>query len=107
VRIQVIDLFCGAGGLSAGFRSASNSSTQFDVVAGIDWDEKSLLTYRRNLGVDGIRADLSDTAISERVAEALCKKLCLGETYKIEHARGAKFRTGFALGSDALMGDHR
>jgi DNA (cytosine-5)-methyltransferase 1 len=39
----IIDLFCGAGGLSCGFRQAG-----FIVLAGIDNWEEALVTYRRN-----------------------------------------------------------
>ncbi|GMO11214.1 MAG: hypothetical protein Ta2A_19330 [Treponemataceae bacterium] len=40
---SVIDLFCGAGGISCGFRQAG-----FSVLAGIDNWEDALVTYRRN-----------------------------------------------------------
>ncbi|MDR1390233.1 MAG: DNA cytosine methyltransferase [Treponema sp.] len=39
----VIDLFCGAGGLSCGFRQAG-----FAILAGLDNWEDALVTYRRN-----------------------------------------------------------
>ena len=42
--IQVLDLFCGAGGLSLGFWARG-----FDVV-GIDWNADAIETYGRNLG---------------------------------------------------------
>ena len=38
-----MDLFCGAGGMSAGVRQAG-----FEVLAGADIHEPSLITYRRN-----------------------------------------------------------
>ncbi len=41
--MNVIDLFCGAGGLSEGFRQAG-----FNVVLGIDNDESALRTYKLN-----------------------------------------------------------
>lgn len=40
---NVIDLFCGCGGLSLGFESAG-----FNVLLGIDMWEDALVTYRRN-----------------------------------------------------------
>ena len=44
-QIRALDLFCGAGGLSLGFEMAG-----FDVVLGIDSDQKCAETYSRNLG---------------------------------------------------------
>lgn len=39
----VIDLFCGAGGLSKGFEMAG-----FDIIGGIDFDKYSIETFKRN-----------------------------------------------------------
>jgi DNA (cytosine-5)-methyltransferase 1 len=39
----VLDLFCGAGGFSYGFKSAG-----FEIVAGIDRDLDSLKTFSKN-----------------------------------------------------------
>ena len=41
--LNVLDLFCGAGGLSEGFKQAG-----FNVVLGIDNDESSLKTFKLN-----------------------------------------------------------
>ena len=40
---RVLDLFCGAGGFSLGFRNAG-----FQIVAGIDNDAQALATFARN-----------------------------------------------------------
>lgn len=50
----VLDLFCGAGGLSLGFRQAG-----FEIVRAIDNDEEALQTYRANLESHAVRQDLS------------------------------------------------
>ncbi|MFF4825790.1 DNA (cytosine-5-)-methyltransferase [Streptomyces sp. NPDC001312] len=42
-QLKVADLFCGAGGLSEGFREAG-----FDVVFGLDKDADSMATYGKN-----------------------------------------------------------
>lgn len=42
-KINVLDLFCGAGGLSCGFERAG-----FNVVLGIDNDQKALETFEAN-----------------------------------------------------------
>jgi len=43
IKYNVIDLFCGAGGLSYGFEKAG-----FNVLLGIDNDEAALKTFERN-----------------------------------------------------------
>lgn len=43
--MNVIDLFCGCGGLSLGFKEAG-----FDVIAGIDWKQPAIDTFNRNFG---------------------------------------------------------
>lgn len=47
-----IDLFCGCGGLSLGFKMAG-----FDIVAGFDYDEYCVTTRSRNVG-PSFRVDL-------------------------------------------------
>ena len=42
---KVVDLFCGAGGLSRGFMDAG-----FDVVLGVDFDDDALKTFEKNHG---------------------------------------------------------
>lgn len=41
--MNVIDLFCGCGGISEGFRLAG-----FNIVGGIDFNSESIKTYQRN-----------------------------------------------------------
>ena len=45
MRLKLVDLFCGAGGLSLGFRDAG-----FEPVLAADWDEHACRTYEANLG---------------------------------------------------------
>ena len=58
----VVDMFCGCGGLSRGFKDAG-----FDVLFGIDHDVPSLSTYEHNFGEGkGVRIDLfSKTFLSD------------------------------------------
>lgn len=54
--LEVVDLFCGAGGLSWGLQQAG-----LTVQAGIDRSPNCIATYRRNLpGVEGIVANLCE-----------------------------------------------
>lgn len=60
-NFRVIDLFCGCGGLSEGFRQAG-----YEIVMGIDINEAAIQTYNRNFGVGkGICANLLDFNQSE------------------------------------------
>lgn len=43
MRLKVVDLFCGAGGLSQGFLQAG-----YEVVGGTDVDPDACATYARN-----------------------------------------------------------
>jgi site-specific DNA-cytosine methylase len=50
----VVDLFCGAGGLSLGFVQAG-----YEVVLAVDNNNVALKTYAANLGTHSINLDLS------------------------------------------------
>ena len=53
--MKVIDLFCGAGGFSEGFRQAG-----FNIILGIDiWDD-ALESFARNHKCDALKADIKD-----------------------------------------------
>ncbi len=54
-RGAVIDLFCGAGGLSHGFRLEG-----FDVVAGIDFDSKCRYPFERNNDAPFLLKDVAE-----------------------------------------------
>ena len=43
IKYKVLDLFCGAGGLSLGFKMAD-----FDIIGGIDFDQEALDTHALN-----------------------------------------------------------
>lgn len=55
-KFKVIDLFCGCGGLSEGFKMAG-----FEVVKGIDFNKPAIETYNYNFGDGkGVCIDLTD-----------------------------------------------
>ena len=51
----LVDLFCGGGGLSSGFRRAS-----FDTICAIDSWQPAVETYRQNLGNHVERAGITE-----------------------------------------------
>lgn len=53
MRAAVVDLFCGIGGLSYGFKAEG-----FDVVAGIDTDASCRFAYETNLKAEFISRDI-------------------------------------------------
>jgi len=68
-KFSVIDLFCGAGGLSEGFRLAD-----FKILLGIDSDKISLETYQKNFSESkAYCADLFDFN-PEKIKNELGKK---------------------------------
>lgn len=55
-KYNVIDLFCGAGGLSKGFKDAN-----YNILAGIDFDDAALKTYNHNFkNSKALKIDLFD-----------------------------------------------
>lgn len=68
---KVIDLFCGCGGLSLGFKRAG-----FNVIAGIDHDSSALLTYQTNLRAPGLNLDLADSNWPTNLEAAIGKTNC-------------------------------
>jgi DNA (cytosine-5)-methyltransferase 1 len=53
---RVIDLFCGCGGISEGFRLAG-----FDIIGGLDFNKDAVETFDRNFeNARGIFADIQD-----------------------------------------------
>lgn len=62
--LRAIDLFCGAGGLTEGFREAG-----YEVTYALDKDEQSLETYRANH--PGVTAEC--VSITDRTSEQIAK----------------------------------
>lgn len=55
--MNIIDLFCGCGGMTLGFSKAG-----YNIVAGLDNWDKAIETYRQNFTHPVIQADLKDTS---------------------------------------------
>lgn len=64
-NLSVVDLFCGAGGLSEGFRQAG-----FVIAAGSDNDPDAMATYAANFPrARAITGDIRSPAIKEQILE--------------------------------------
>lgn len=63
-KFNVIDLFCGAGGLSYGFKLAG-----FNIVGGVEWDRAAMDTHKKNFDTKfefcGDIKDIEDKTILE------------------------------------------
>ena len=67
---NVIDLFCGCGGLSYGFIEAG-----YNVLLGVDFDEAALKTFERNhQGAKGMRLDLSKSEAFDEILKVIGNK---------------------------------
>jgi len=70
--IQVIDMFCGGGGMSSGFAAIGKANKGFELIGGIDVNSRSLESYENNYGVPGMLVDVRDLSSSkESVSEFL------------------------------------
>ncbi len=89
VKLNVVDLFCGAGGISEGFREAG-----YNIVLGIDKDKKSVKTFDKNFDAKTLCRDireiepreLSDIIDSEEVGVVVGGPPCKG----FSHARASR-----------------
>lgn len=92
---NVIDLFCGCGGLSLGFEQAG-----YNVLLGIDNWEDSLVTYRHNhKGGKTLCADLMNLSPAE-IESAIGKK-------KIDVIIGGPPCQGFSVAGKRIIEDDR
>lgn len=75
VTASVVDLFCGAGGLSYGFKRES-----FKIAAGIDIDEACRFPYENNNGSPFIRKDVAKVTADDLHAlfEPNAKRILVG-----------------------------
>lgn len=66
-RYTCLDLFCGAGGLSLGFKLAG-----FDIVGGVEWDAAAMETHKTNFDSNfefcGDIKDISDEEIESNLS---------------------------------------
>lgn len=71
--MNIVDLFCGCGGMSLGFESAGNN-----VLAGFDNWDKALQVYRANFAHPAYKADLKDVDAVVDVISGFCPDMIVG-----------------------------
>jgi DNA (cytosine-5)-methyltransferase 1 len=62
---QVIDMFCGCGGMSLGFAAMGQANGAYQLIGGIDINEASLRTYKHNFNVPAQKVDVRTLAKSK------------------------------------------
>ena len=66
-NFNVLDLFCGCGGLSKGFEEAG-----YNILIGVDFEQSALNTFNLNHeGAEGVRLDLSQKESFNKIDELL------------------------------------
>jgi DNA (cytosine-5)-methyltransferase 1 len=71
--VDIIDLFSGCGGMSAGFRAVNGIAPAFRHVLAVDIDSIANATYERNLGLTPALEDVSVLASSPKRMETLLR----------------------------------
>lgn len=73
--VQIVDLFCGAGGLSAGFEMLGRRTGLCAVVGAADFESEYRDTFETNLGVRPSDADLGEIAADPTAIESFINSL--------------------------------
>ena len=73
--IDVVDMFSGCGGMSAGFRALNGLVPAFRLAGAVDIDRISNESYEANLGIAPLTADISELAAYDRLpSEAMPRR---------------------------------
>ncbi len=96
---NLVDLFCGCGGLSKGFELAG-----YEVVTGCDFDKSSILTWSKNHNKDGIFGDLTSKEVKDNLIKEINKNL---NGKSLDLLAGGPPCQGFSTAGWRLRGDPR
>lgn len=94
-KLKVIDLFCGCGGLSLGFKRGG-----FNIVLGVDFNQTALETYSNNIRTETYDIDLFDHDNVNRIIK-------IGKSVGIEVVIGGPPCQGFSLTGPRNFDDKR
>lgn len=98
-KYTVVDLFCGAGGLSKGFMDAG-----YSVEIGVDFDDAALLTFSKNHGdADAMKLNLFDLDNVYEIEKGLKKR----GVEKLDVLIGGPPCQGFSLAGNRVESDER
>lgn len=73
--VDVVDVFCGCGGLSTGFELVGRATPSFRLVGAADIDPAAIDTYAANLPVAPARVDLAAVAATPERIDAFLASL--------------------------------
>lgn len=73
--IQVIDLFCGCGGMTLGFSVIGKRSGLFKLLGGVDIEKDAIASYSENFSVPALLHDVRKIATNDSVAKDFLKKI--------------------------------
>lgn len=95
-KYKVLDMFCGAGGLSKGFIDAG-----YDIILGVDFDEAALKTFEKNhKGAKALKLDLfKDENMAELIKQA--------KEHRVDVLIGGPPCQGFSLAGKRKESDDR
>jgi DNA (cytosine-5)-methyltransferase 1 len=69
--IDVIDMFSGCGGMSAGFRAFNGVIPSYNIAAAVDIEPVANSSYKRNLRIDPTAISVAELARSKRLVQTL------------------------------------
>lgn len=70
-EFRILDLFCGAGGLSWGM----HKNRYFKTMVALDFDENAIVTFKKNMpDTEVLVGDITDVAVKEKVVSLSKKK---------------------------------
>jgi len=94
-KVNVIDLFCGCGGLSLGFKREG-----FNILAGLDNDESALKTFNHNLDTLALNTDLGSPTYVDEIKEKI-------NGQSVDVIIGGPPCQGFSLTGTRILNDPR